>query len=387
MINYKYWKLAIEKVNYNAKTLVIDYYFIHKKEDFDIYFFELIPKYLSFNKKINNSILGPFFAFLFILKNASVLNTSFLSGALYNTMFWRLELLIYKFYGIKILISGYGGDFYVYSKVIDKSLTHSLLMSYKEPSRHERTIQARIDFLINKADIILNGIQLDGIGRWDMLPVSFITLENSMIGNLKSKKSDIITIVHSPNHRGFKGTEFIIKAIEELKREGFKINFKLLEKLPNDKVLKILNEEADILVEQIIFTGYALSGIEGMASGIPVLSSLENENYTKPLRRYSYLNECPILSTSPENIKDNLKLLILNEQLREELGCLGIEYVKKYHSEKSAQYLFGKIYNQLLNNIDEDLINMYHPLKSEYVKKNYIKTPLSNNCYVNEKTN
>ena len=102
--------------------------------------------------------------------------------------------------------------------------------------------------------------------------------------------------------------------------------------------------------------------------GIPVLSNLSNNQYLEPFRRYSYLSECPILSTTPENLKNNIKLLIQNTQLRNELGKLGIQYVKKYHSESTAKFMFGKIYNQLINKVDEDLINMFH-LKIRLCKK------------------
>ena len=40
----------------------------------------------------------------------------------------------------------------------------------------------------------------------------------------------------------------------------------LLEGINNKKVLEILSQDADILVEQIIATGYALNAIEGMAT-------------------------------------------------------------------------------------------------------------------------
>ena len=69
-----------------------------------------------------------------------------------------------------------------------------------------------------------------------------------------------------------------------------------------------------------------------MATGLPVLANLENKNYVNLFRRYSFLNEYPILSTSPETLKENLKLLITNPELRKELGELGRKYVEKYHS-------------------------------------------------------
>ena len=115
-----------------------------------------------------------------------------------------------------------------------------------------------------------------------------------------------------------------------------------------------------------------------MASGLPVLSNLDNEAYTTVFRRYSFLNECPILSTTPETLKENLRILIENPELRDELGRLGRMYVEKYHSYKAAQYMFTNIFKKLEGE-DIDLINLYHPLKSDYVKNNYIKTPLIKN--------
>lgn len=64
-------------------------------------------------------------------------------------------------------------------------------------------------------------------------------------------------------------------------------------------------------------------------------------------RRYSFLDECPILSTSPETIKTNLKLLIENKRLRVDLGELGIQYVKKHHSLEYIGSLFDKINKDL----------------------------------------
>ena len=135
------------------------------------------------------------------------------------------------------------------------------------------------------------------------------------------------------------------------------------------------------MLDQFIFTGYSLNSIEGMAVGLPVISNLENEDLLRVCRRYSFLNECPILSSSPETVKERLKLLITNPELRKELGQLGRRYVEKYHSYKAAQYMFTNIFKKL-DGEDVDLMNLYHPLKSEYVKTNYIKTPLVNNRYV-----
>jgi glycosyltransferase involved in cell wall biosynthesis len=170
------------------------------------------------------------------------------------------------------------------------------------------------------------------------------------------------------------------KAVDELNKEGLKVELVLLEKIPNSRVRELM-QEVDILAEQFIGIGYALSGMEGMASGLPVLANLDNETYTTIFRRYSFLNECPILSTTPETLKENLRLLVTNPDLRKELGELGRKYAEKYHSYEMAQYLFTHIFRKL-DGEDIDLMNLFHPLKSEYVKNNYIKTPLINNKYI-----
>lgn len=383
MIQYKYWADALNKIGVSSQTIVSKVYNIHNENIFDIISEKLIPRFLSFNKKLNFTVLGPFFTFFYILRNASVFNSSFMFGAFNNSLLLsKIEFFLYKIFGIKIIITGFGGDFYMYSKILDKSLTHALLLSYPKMAQNETSISKSVNFLIENADFLMMGFQLDGIGRWDCLMPSYITIDNNLIFTKNKHENEKVIIVHTPNHKGFKGSEFIINAVGELKTEGYNIDLKLLEGIKNEEVLKILKEEADILVEQLIFPGYGLSAIEGMASGIPVLSNLENKTYMELFRRYSFLDECPILSTSPETIKTNLKLLIENKKLRVELGDLGIQYVKKYHSEEMAQFLYTNVFDKLLKNKEIDLLSLYHPLKSEYVKQNFIKTPLVKNQYL-----
>ena len=105
--------------------------------------------------------------------------------------------------------------------------------------------------------------------------------------------------------------------------------------------------------------------MEGMAHGVPVLSNLSDENYTRAFRRYSYLNECPILTSTPESIKEDLRILIKNPALRKDIGIASRKYVEKYHSNKTAQYVFTKVYDKIWYNKEVDLMNMFHPLNPD----------------------
>ena len=286
------------------------------------------------------------------------------------------------------MVLPYGGDFYKYSEVLDPSLRHGLLLNYYESSKKEPKLKKINNYWLTNTDAMLSWYQFDGIGRWDILPAcSFVIDTKDWISKkkyiAKNGFDGLVNIVHTPNHRGFKGTEFIIKAVDELKKEGLKINLKLIEKTPNSEVKRILFEEADILVEQIIATGYAFSGIEAMSTGLPVIAGLENPLYTQVLRRYSFLNECPILSGSPENIKDQIRLLVTNPDLREKLGKANRKYVEKYHSYKTAGYMFEQLYQKIWYNKEVDTLNMFHPLFENSYNNSLplIQHPLVNNHY------
>ena len=120
------------------------------------------------------------------------------------------------------------------------------------------------------------------------------------------------------------------------------------------------------MIDQLIIGYYGLAAVEGMSIGTPVICNMENKEFTTVFRRYSFLNECPIVSATPENIKDVLRILIAHPKLRKELGRAGRQYVEKYHSYKTAQYMFGAIYAKIIDNKDVDLINLFHPILSEY---------------------
>lgn len=368
IINNKYWSEAVKEAGYDSQTLMFEYYAINQKDDFDLYYDELVPRWIP-----NNNIRTAFSficAFYYIIHNASVIVMPLSGGPFMYTFLHRIEAQLFKFAGVKTILIPYGSDAYQYSKVIDLSLRNGLLLSYPDRARSEASIQRRVQYWVKHADIMLTGIMIDGIGRWDITKPSVLMINTNLWQSkikysMNDGRNGPVKIMHTPNHRGFKGTEFLINAVDELKKDGLHIELVLLEKVPNHKVQELM-QEVDILVEQLIL-GYAMSALEGMASGLPVISNLENEPYTRVFRRYAYLNECPILSASPETIKENLRILITHPELRKELGEASRLYVEKYHSYKTAQYLFGSIFKVILEGEDIDLMNLFHPIKSDYV--------------------
>jgi hypothetical protein len=264
------------------------------------------------------------------------------------------------------------------------------MISYPQASREQKLISKDVEYWVKNADLVIPGVMgPEGLGRWDVLAPSSLVLDlKKWIPTRKNCTADglneTVVVAHSPNHRGAKGTEFILDAIDTLKAEGLKIELKLLEKVSNDVVRDVMSQKVDILVEQIIFTSHGLSGLEGMASGLPTISNMEDETYTLPMRRWSFLNECPIVSASPETIVDVLRKLVKRPKLRSHLGRASREYVEKYHGFDSAQFLFSNVLDYLYGKKDS-LINLYHPILGDYVNRSpKIDHPLVKNQIVEE---
>lgn len=378
IINNSYWSGSMVEAGFDSETYTTDFFStINKRQDWDRILSEEFP-YVWWPIK-------PFFAFLTSLFRYDIFFISFNGFFLGRTPLRFFQAFFLKLAAKKIIVIPYGADSYVYRNIRSVGLLQGLMMSYPKASMQQESILCDVQYWVKHAHVILPGFMgPDGFGRWDALMPSSLTLDlrrwqPSTRINLSSGDCDEVVIVHSPNHRGFKGSEFITEAVDLLIAEGLKVKLIILERIQNKEVRRILHEEADILVEQIIFTGHGLNGLEGMASGLPTISNLEDENYVVPMRRWSYFGECPLVSATPEDLVDVLRKLVTKPQLRTQLGRAGRLYVEKYHGYDSAQYLFANVIDYVYGR-KETLINLYHPLLGEYPNRSQkIQHPLVNN--------
>jgi glycosyltransferase involved in cell wall biosynthesis len=372
LINNKYWSQALREAGHDAITLVTHHYPANKRSDFDVYYDDIAVARLG-RAFLRYRYVRDLVAFLYVIGNARVVHVPFTGGPLGATPFWRHEAALYKIAGIRIVVIPYGGDAHMYSAILNTSMRNALLIDYPSAARNEHSIRERVNYWASQADCVICGALIYGMSRWDVttpspLCLNIFAIEPKRDYSMSDGAAVPVRVIHAPNHRGFKGTEFIIQAVDELKAEGLKIDFRLLEGVPNDRVMETLRD-ADILVEQLIAGAYALNAIEGMACGVAVLSSLDDQPRNAIFRRYSFAEECPILSTTPETIKTNLRLLVVNPALRRELGQAGRQFVEKYHSYNTAQYLFESVYAKIVDGKEIDLMNLFHPLKSKFNKQ------------------
>jgi glycosyltransferase involved in cell wall biosynthesis len=383
ILTNKYWSDAMREVGHDSVTIMQAYFSINARSDFDRYFEDFAPSFLPLTLQRG---LGGCLALCWVLRRARAVHLSFLGFALDSTFAWRLEAWLFKRAGVRVVILPFGADFYVYSRLIDTSLRYGLLASYPDLALHEARTVCRLDHWSTHADAVVAGMMVDGLGRWDVALNQFFVIDTAAWTarqhySTTNGRNGAVRVLHTPNHRGFKGTEFLVAAVDTLRTEGLQVELVMLERVPNTVVRETMGQ-VDILAEQFLATGYALSGIEGMASGLPVMANLEHAAYTQVFRRFGFLDECPILSTTPETLVDQLRLLVTRPDLRQALGEASRAFAVKYHGFQTAQYLFGSIYDRL-DGKDVDLINLFHPLKSDFNNRTpRIVHPLRNNLFL-----
>ena len=151
---------------------------------------------------------------------------------------------------------------------------------------------------------------------------------------IKSKEmKNELCIVHAPTSPAIKGTDSVLKVIEELK-DKYSFNFKLVQGMSHSQARKIY-EEADIIIDQLRIGSYGLLAIEAMAMGKTVITFISD-----PMKE-KYPKELPIISANPDNLKDRLEYLIINKDMLEKTGKDGRAFVERYHdSNLIAKNLF-----------------------------------------------
>jgi len=190
------------------------------------------------------------------------------------------------------------------------------------------------DVILGCADLVENLPRLDGVFLYPLPTEEWAPAE--------APADDLLTIVHSPNHPHYKGTRYLVDAVEGLKREGLAIELVLVQGMPTDEA-RATYERADVIADQFLIGAYALFAIEGMALGKPVLCYL-NDRFAPYHPEWA---ECPIVNTNPETISTNLRRLAVDSELRAEIGRRGPAYANEYHSLRAIGARMDAIYRGL----------------------------------------
>lgn len=138
------------------------------------------------------------------------------------------------------------------------------------------------------------------------------------IFNIPSRARPLI--LHAPSVPEAKGTDLVLQAIKELEEEGLSFEFRLIEKMPNHELRKLLSE-SDIVVDELYSATVGGLSAEAMASGNAVLVRYMAEYSKVP-------TGCPAVNTNIFTLKENLRRLITNSEERRDLAIRGKSFVE-----------------------------------------------------------
>jgi glycosyltransferase involved in cell wall biosynthesis len=271
--------------------------------------------------------LVPYGAFLWAGFRYDIFSFFFDGGLLGPTPWWRTELALLKLAGKKIVVNPYGGDARLPSRVRERGGWHDFVdVPSGTEDRNEEDVTEHLEVFGRYADAVLGCADLyEDLPRVDgMFHYPFDTAAWTPIA---APDDDVITVVHAPNHRHYKGTRYLERAIERLRSQGVQVELVLVESLRNDEARRIY-ERADVIADQFLNGAYAMFAMEGMALGKPVICYLSDR--FRPA--HPEWDECPIVSATPDTLEDELRRLATDRELRVRLGDAGPPYVERYHS-------------------------------------------------------
>lgn len=147
------------------------------------------------------------------------------------------------------------------------------------------------------------------------------------------------TIVHAPTNRAFKGSEYIEKAIADL-RATRSFVYNTVENLSHQEALKRYFE-ADIVVDQILCGTYGMLSVEAMAMGKVVVA------YVRDDVKANFPPDLPIVIATPDTIRDVLDGLLRDALLRHQIGVRSRAYVDRYHNVDRVVPRLLDIYAQI----------------------------------------
>jgi glycosyltransferase involved in cell wall biosynthesis len=185
------------------------------------------------------------------------------------------------------------------------------------------------------ADIIVSHLAFSDVLERKYLKITQpINIEEFPV-DIPEIHNKIPVILHAPSNFGYKGTQFLIEAVDKLKNE-FKFEFRLVHNVPiNELYNEITN--ADIVVDQLIQGWFGMLPLEAMMLKKPVICYIRDDVLAQMPADF------PVINANPSTVYSVLKELLQNRSNWKEIGEAGRLYVEKYHNAKEIAETYAQL--------------------------------------------
>jgi hypothetical protein len=142
-----------------------------------------------------------------------------------------------------------------------------------------------------------------------------------------SEREELV-VAHGPTNREVKGTAHVLAAVDALRAEGVPVRLDLIEGVPRTEALARFGA-ADLIVDQLRLGWYGGLAVEGMALERPVLAAIDDA-------RNPFGAELPVVRTSPDTLRDDLRALLSDPERRARVGRQGRAFVERHHDPRDV---------------------------------------------------
>lgn len=152
-----------------------------------------------------------------------------------------------------------------------------------------------------------------------------------------------LKILHAPTQRGAKGTEYIIKAVEELLPRYPQVEFILVENLSHQEALRKY-AEADLVIDQVLVGWYGGLAVEVMKMGKPVIAYIREEDLAfipEAMRR-----DLPVISADRDSLPQVLAFCIENPDYLREKAQASLDFVNRWHDPRYVASIVKEHYEK-----------------------------------------
>ncbi|OPY62549.1 MAG: hypothetical protein A4E56_01271 [Pelotomaculum sp. PtaU1.Bin065] len=173
----------------------------------------------------------------------------------------------------------------------------------------------------------------------EFLPYCIYNQDINFYKKRKCKKERLL-IAHAPTDRDIKGTKYVLRAFENL-RKSYPIDYVIIENLSHSKALDVY-KEVDFAVDQLLVGWYGGFAVELMQMSIPVVANIcstDLEYIPKEMRE-----EMPVIDAKPENIEEVLISLVKDREMLYEIGDISKKYVDRWHNAENIARSMIEIY-------------------------------------------
>lgn len=141
---------------------------------------------------------------------------------------------------------------------------------------------------------------------------------------------EIPVIAHAPSHRAIKGTDTILRTLDELKAEGIKHEVDIIEGVGHTEAMQRY-ADADIVISQLYLPGGGRLAFEALATGTLSLSHMSENTY--PL---GYPAGCPVIDINEGTLKSVLRDWIPYKEKRTQHALRGRKFIEDHFLPKNA---------------------------------------------------